>query len=65
MSVKTKVLRPSGTGFEWCINQYNGCFHGCKYCYGMTVRRITYDNWVDAYARINNALPEIIFQTRL
>lgn len=46
MRINTKVLRPSGTGFEWCINQYNGCSHGCKYCYGMTIRKMTYSNWI-------------------
>jgi DNA repair photolyase len=46
MRINTKVLRPSGTGFEWCINQYHGCSHGCKYCYGMTIRKMTYDNWI-------------------
>jgi DNA repair photolyase len=44
--INTKVLRPSGTGFEWCINQYNGCSHGCLYCYGMTVRRMSYSTWI-------------------
>jgi DNA repair photolyase len=44
--INTKVLRPSGTGFEWCINQYNGCSHGCKYCYGMTIRRMSYEDWI-------------------
>jgi len=46
MNINTKVLRPSGTGFEWCINQYHGCSHGCKYCYGMTVRKMTYADWI-------------------
>jgi DNA repair photolyase len=46
MKINTKVLRPSGTGFEWCINQYHGCSHGCKYCYGMTIRKKTYDDWI-------------------
>jgi len=46
MNVNTKVLGPSGTGFEWCINQYTGCSHGCKYCYGMTLRKMTYADWI-------------------
>jgi hypothetical protein len=49
----TEILRPSGTGFEWCINQYDGCSHGCKYCYGMTIRRKKYEDWVKAKPRTN------------
>lgn len=49
----TEILRSSGTGFEWCINQYDGCSHGCKYCYGMTIRRRKYEDWVKAKPRIN------------
>lgn len=44
--VNTSVLRPSGTGFGWCINQYDGCLHGCKYCYGMVIRRKSYSDWI-------------------
>ena len=49
--LNTKVLRPSGTGFKWCINPYDGCSHGCKYCYGMTIRRKTYSDWIKPQPR--------------
>lgn len=49
--VNTLVLKPSGTGFEWCINQYNGCSIGCKYCYGMTMRKRKYEDWIKAKPR--------------
>jgi len=51
--VNTLVLKPSGTGFGWCINQYDGCQHGCKYCYGMTIRVKKYDDWRQAKPRKN------------
>jgi DNA repair photolyase len=51
LALNTKVLKPSGTGFEWCINQYNGCSHGCLYCYGMTTRKMTYDKWIKPQPR--------------
>ena len=47
----TEILKPSGTGFEWCINQYDGCSHGCKYCYGMTIRRKKYEDWMKVKPR--------------
>lgn len=49
--VNTSVLKPSGTGFEWCINQYEGCAHGCRYCYGMTIRRKKYVDWISPKPR--------------
>ena len=49
--VNTSVLRQSGTGFEWCINHYDGCSHGCKYCYGMTIRRKKYEDWLKVKPR--------------
>lgn len=51
--VNTSILKPSGTGFGWCINQYDGCSHGCKYCYGMTIRRKKYEDWIRATPREN------------
>jgi DNA repair photolyase len=44
----TEILRPSGTGFGWCTNQYDGCSHGCRYCYGMIIRHKRYEDWVKA-----------------
>ena len=43
---KTKVLGHSGTAFGWMINPYNGCSHGCKYCYGMWQTRKDYSTWI-------------------
>jgi DNA repair photolyase len=51
--VNTSILKPSGTSFEWCINQYDGCSHGCKYCYGMAIRRKKYEDWIRATPREN------------
>lgn len=51
--VNTSILKPSGTGFGWCINQYDGCSHGCKYCYGMTIRRKKYEDWIRVTPRKN------------
>jgi DNA repair photolyase len=49
----TSILKPSGTGFGWCINQFDGCTHGCKYCYGMVIRRKSYADWINAKSKEN------------
>jgi len=51
--VSTSILKQSGTGFGWCINQYVGCAHGCKYCYGMHMLHKDYDEWLKARAKNN------------
>ncbi len=37
-SVLTKTAIP---GFEYCINPYVGCGHGCRYCYAGFMKRFT------------------------
>jgi DNA repair photolyase len=56
--VNTLVLKHSGTGLEWCINQYDGCSHGCRYCYGMVIRRKKYTEWLKAKPR-KNIIPKL------
>ena len=51
--VSTSILKPSGTSFGWCINQYDGCAHGCRYCYGMTIRRKKYADWINSNSKEN------------
>lgn len=54
MTAKRKPLAKSGTNFEWQINCYQGCEHGCLYCYGRKqgkYRVIRYDEWVNAEPR--------------
>lgn len=57
--VNTEILKPSGTGFEWCINQYDGCSHGCRYCYGMTMRKKTYEDWIQAKPK-KDVIPRLL-----
>jgi|GEM_PF-1480666 len=41
-----KAIRRSGTSFAWQVNSYDGCEHGCLYCYGTTIRRKKYEDWI-------------------
>ena len=46
IKVNTKVLVRSKTAFGWAINPYNGCSHGCRYCYGMGTTHKCYTEWI-------------------
>ena len=49
-----KPLTRSGTSFEWKINSYQGCEHGCLYCYGRKqglYKVIPYDEWIKGIPR--------------
>jgi DNA repair photolyase len=38
---KTILTRTAIAGFEYCINPYVGCGHGCRYCYASFMKRFT------------------------
>lgn len=42
------IYEPTGKALEYsplAINLYNGCSHGCKYCYVPSIRRKTLKEW--------------------
>ncbi len=47
-----KAITESKTNFGYCINCYNGCEHGCRYCYGMKVTHKKYADWVKPVTRL-------------
>jgi DNA repair photolyase len=52
ISQRLKAIRPSGTNFGYCINCYDGCQHGCLYCYGRKIRWKDYKAWINAIPRL-------------
>jgi DNA repair photolyase len=38
---KTILTKTAIAGFEYCINPYVGCGHGCRYCYASFMKRFT------------------------
>ena len=38
---KTILTKTAISGFEYCINPYVGCGHGCRYCYASFMKRFT------------------------
>lgn len=42
------ALTPSGlAGFDWALNPYHGCAHGCAYCYAPSVLGEDRERWGD------------------
>ncbi len=38
---KTVLTRTGIPGYDWCLNPYVGCEHGCRYCYASFMKRFT------------------------
>lgn len=38
---KTVLSRTAISGFDYCLNPYVGCGHGCRYCYASFMKRFT------------------------
>jgi len=38
---KTILTRTAIESFDYCINPYVGCGHGCRYCYASFMKRFT------------------------
>lgn len=38
---KTVLTKTGISGFDYCLNPYVGCAHGCRYCYASFMKRFT------------------------
>lgn len=39
--VRTALTQTALSGFDYCLNPYVGCGHGCRYCYASFMKRFT------------------------
>jgi DNA repair photolyase len=58
---RTVLTRTGIPGYDWCLNPYVGCEHGCSYCYASFMKRFTghlepWGRFVDAKANAPEAL---------
>jgi len=54
------ALSPSRLpGFDYTLNPYRGCEHGCKYCYVPNILRITRKEWGE-FVEIRRNIPKVL-----
>jgi DNA repair photolyase len=66
---RTVLTRTGIEGFDWCVNPYVGCEHGCRYCYASFMRRFTghrepWGAFVDAKANAPEVLRRQLARAR-
>ena len=56
------ALSPSALeGFDWALNPYRGCTHGCAYCYAPSVLRVERAGW-DRRVEVRQNLPAVLMR---
>ncbi len=54
------ALSPSRLpGFDYSLNPYRGCAHGCKYCYAPNILRIPRQDW-GAFVQVKRNIPKVL-----
>jgi DNA repair photolyase len=46
-------------GFDYSLNPYRGCAHGCKYCYAPNILRIPRKEWGD-FVEVKRNIPKVL-----
>jgi DNA repair photolyase len=59
--VKSALTRTKIGGYDYCVNPYVGCEHGCLYCYATFMRRFTghHEPWGE-FLDIKTNAPEVL-----
>jgi DNA repair photolyase len=54
------ALSPSRLpGFDYSLNPYKGCAHGCKYCYAPNILRIPRGKW-GGFVQVKRNIPKVL-----
>lgn len=58
---KSALVKTGITGYDYCLNPYTGCAHGCRYCYAETILRFHQEaeRWGECVAAKVN-FPEVL-----
>ena len=61
MEAKSALNKTGIPGFDYCLNPYIGCRHGCKYCYASFMKRFTghMEEWGE-FLDVRGNLPQIL-----
>jgi len=59
--VKTVLTKTGIEGYDYCINPYVGCAHGCSYCYATFMKRFTghLESWGE-FVDVKVNAPEVL-----
>jgi DNA repair photolyase len=56
---KTALSISSLPGYDYTLNPYKGCAHGCKYCYVPNILRIPRSRWGD-FVQVKRNIPKVL-----
>lgn len=56
---KTALSSSRLPGFDFTLNPYRGCEHGCKYCYAPNILRITRKEWGE-FVEVRRNIPKVL-----
>ena len=66
---KTALTKTAIPGFDYCLNPYVGCGHGCRYCYASFMKRFTghkeaWGDFVDVKVNVPQLLKKQLRHTK-
>lgn len=69
ITVKTVLTKTGIGGYDYCVNPYVGCAHGCTYCYAVFMKRFTghkepWGAFVDVKVNAPEALAKQVRRTK-
>lgn len=56
---KTALSLSRLPGFDYSLNPYRGCAHGCSYCYAPNILRVPRKEWGD-FVQVKRNIPKVL-----